>query len=148
MSNRNRKAMFPGSRVRLVRTGMVPPSVSRLSRKCGILNICQSFRPPRTVTELALLVLLFCRYYLLMIQVSDRSVSTLGILLSPLEFAFWGAEMSTRSCARQRTLNQHLHSNEFCNKPSHLPVLSVARKTSLEVSGAVCRCQRNQLRPS
>jgi hypothetical protein len=30
-------------------------SVSRLSRHCGILNISQHYRPPRTVTEIALL---------------------------------------------------------------------------------------------
>jgi hypothetical protein len=33
----------------------LPPSISRLSRQCGILNISQSQRPPRPVTRMALL---------------------------------------------------------------------------------------------
>jgi hypothetical protein len=33
----------------------LPPSVSRLSRQCGILNISQSYRPPQSVAGIALL---------------------------------------------------------------------------------------------
>jgi hypothetical protein len=39
--------MFLGSKAR--------PPVSRLSRQCGILNISQPYRPPRSVTGIALL---------------------------------------------------------------------------------------------
>jgi hypothetical protein len=33
----------------------LPPSMSRLSRQCGILNILQPYRPPRPVKRIALL---------------------------------------------------------------------------------------------
>jgi hypothetical protein len=55
MSIRNRKIMFLGSRVRPVRRATtLPPSVSRLSRQCGTLNISQPYRLPRSVSGRAL----------------------------------------------------------------------------------------------
>jgi hypothetical protein len=48
--------MFLGSRARPVRIAdNLTAIVSRLSRQCGILNISQPHRPPRPVTEIALL---------------------------------------------------------------------------------------------
>jgi hypothetical protein len=56
MSTRSRKIMFLGRRVRAV-VGLItlPPSVSRLSRQCEILNISQSYTTPLPVTGIALL---------------------------------------------------------------------------------------------
>jgi hypothetical protein len=42
--------------VKRVRPTISPPSVSQLSRQCGILNISKPCRPPRPVTGIALLL--------------------------------------------------------------------------------------------
>jgi hypothetical protein len=70
--------MFLGSKVRgCIGLTTLLPSVSRLSRQCGILNISQPYRPPRLVTGTALLsffysskplqrvTIIVCLYYVL-----------------------------------------------------------------------------------
>jgi hypothetical protein len=57
-SNRNeylkQKKIFLGvERGRCVGMTPLPPSLSRLSRQCGILNISQFYRPPRPAAGIA-----------------------------------------------------------------------------------------------
>jgi hypothetical protein len=53
---RSVKIMFLRNRARpMSRADSLPSYVSRLSRQCGILNISQPYRPPRSVTGIALL---------------------------------------------------------------------------------------------
>jgi hypothetical protein len=47
--------MFLGSKVRRVRRADNLTICEPIARQCGILNISQPYRPPRLVTEIALL---------------------------------------------------------------------------------------------
>jgi hypothetical protein len=51
-----RKCFWGAERGRRIRPTISQPSVSRMSRQCGILNISQPYRPPRPVTGIALLL--------------------------------------------------------------------------------------------
>jgi hypothetical protein len=82
MSTRSRKIMFLGSRAWPVRTvTALQRSVSRLFRKCGILNISQPCRSPLSVARIYLLV------YFALFRVLHPCITQLYIgLLSRCQF--------------------------------------------------------------
>jgi hypothetical protein len=54
-----------------------PPSVSRLSKKCGVFDVSQPFRPPRPVTGIVLL-----SFLILSVNVSSAHYALTRALLS------------------------------------------------------------------
>jgi hypothetical protein len=62
MSIWSRKRFWRVERNRCVRLKTSPPTLSRLYRQCGILNISQPYRPPRLITEIALFSFTLLQY--------------------------------------------------------------------------------------
>jgi hypothetical protein len=89
MNTRNHPIVKCGWHVRLT---PLPPSVSRLSRQYGILNISQPYRPPWPVTAIAFL----CFLILSIILAGNRQYNRYILLF--IQIFFWkGVSCSTIS---------------------------------------------------
>jgi hypothetical protein len=73
-SNRNeyQEASWGVKRGRRVRLTTLPPSMSRLSRRCGSLDLSHPYKPSRPLTGIALLYFLLSRYPLFKISQNPR----------------------------------------------------------------------------
>jgi hypothetical protein len=59
----------------------LPSSISRLFRKCGILNISQTYRPPRPVTGITLLYFTFLYSFDLLPTISQLSAIRTAVIV-------------------------------------------------------------------
>jgi hypothetical protein len=102
MSTRSWKESLLGSELGLcVRPTTLPPSVSRLSRQCKILNISQPYRPLRYVTGIAILFF-FYFYFCCHLTVSRHS------LHKTWDISYRGPSLSV-PCQQKSVCFSHYH---------------------------------------
>jgi hypothetical protein len=130
MSTRNLPGVKRGRRVRLTTS---PPSVSRLFRKCGSLDVSQPYGPPWPDTWIALLFLFVVH------TESDFEQGKNFALRPPRPHRFWGPPLSTweKSCRIMALTVRH-------SLVSRLKICGVLLSSPIRLHSAVCG-QRSSL---
>jgi hypothetical protein len=112
---------------RLVRLRTSPPSVSRLSRQCVIINFSRCYRPPRSVTErefyilleriiLLLLVLLIIKRPIVWVPTACRLLRRASTRTSELAASKIQWKVMTTGTATKSNLVVH---NDKCESAVH-----------------------------